>query len=1542
MASIFSSLRKFRAFRNRKSRAAIQVGDTAPRFSGRWYEALEERCLLSTVTFGMVGDFGDNSSAEADVAALVAGFDADFVVTAGDNRYGSLSYQQAVGNHFGEFLPAASGGTSATNRFFPAPGNHDYDDGGGINEYLGYFDLPGAGTTSTNTSGTERYYDVVMGDVHIFAIDSNQNTGTNGSQQQWLRETMQASTSAWQIVLTHHAPYSSSSNHGSQGFMQWDYAEWGADVVFAGHDHIYERINRDGIKYFVNGLGGRSFYGIGSAVNGSQFRYNSNYGAMKVVATETEMTFEFFNRNGTLIDSDSISQVPPLPEVSIVATDANAAEPSNNGRFSVSRTGDTTEALTVNYNVSGTATNGSDYNNLNGTVTIAAGQASANITVNPSNDNLVEGDETVELTLAADPDYILGSADTATVTIADDDAQTVSIVATDADAGEPTESGVFTVTRVGNTTDALAVKYSIAGTADNGTDYNTLGGSVIIAAGETSATITVDPIDDELNEGNETVMLSLVDDPAYFIGAASNAIVTINDDDVQTVSIVATDADAGEPDNNGTFTVTRVGKTTNALTVNYAIAGTADNGSDYNALSGSVIIAAGETSAIITVDSIDDEISESNETVVVTLAENDAYIIGDSSDATVTIIDDDVPPIVGTVFVTNGLDSGEGSFREAVEIASRHPGVDKIDVRNNVNQIMLESEVEFTGTQHLTIDGNKTVILASDSFTGAGVFVSSGAADLKLLDLTINGDFQEGEAAVIGVFVPVPADADGQLLIDLENVNIINHGLHGLHVSDQVNESDASVMLILDDVLVTNNGIGAADYDGIRVDEGGVGHIVAQIENARIDANGGDGLELDERGAGNVSAVIEDSTFNQNGFFTADDPGDGVDIDEIDDGGVTVRLEDVKLNDNLDQGFDVDEAGNGDVNVFLEKVQTNNNLDEGLKIGEENEGSLSAFFEKVTANNNGDEGIDVSEENEGDFSVFFEKVTAKNNLDDGIELEESDSGSAVVTLEAINVDRNSDEGIQVGESGEGELVGFLKKIKSQRNEGNGAQFNKNDLGSMTIDIEDSNFSRNGEFGIAAEAEVPDVSKLFLEDVSVRRNELGELNLVDVSHASLGFSIAGTVLVTNGLDSGEGSFRHAVEMASLNANVGTIVVNNSVNLITMASAVEFTGAQDLTIDGNRTVILAGDAFTGDGVFISSGAADLKLFDLTIDGDFEKGEFAATGIFVPVTADADGAADADGQILVDLENVNLINHGLHGLHIADQINDSGASILLVLDNVLVTNNGIGAIDQDGIRVDEGGVGNIVARIENARFNANGGEGLELDERGEGNVVVDVKDSTFNENGFFAEEDLDDGLDIDESEDGGVTVRLESVDVNGNFDEGLDFDEAGNGGISLLLEKVDANNNIDEGIKVSEENEGDLSVLFEKVKARRNGDDGIELKETEGGSVFFTFETINVDRNGDEGIQVGESGEGELIGHLEKIKSQRNAGNGAQFDEGDLGNLIIRIKDSTISQNSGFGIATEAQAPGVGKLFLEDVSLRRNELGEFELVEVDLLDN
>lgn len=256
----------------------------------------------ATTTFAVIGDFGDAGQPEADVANLVHSWNVDYVLTTGDNNYpnGEAStidanigqyYQQYIGSYMGSYGPGA-----AQNRFFPTPGNHDWNTGT-LQPYLDYFSLP----------GNERYYDIELGPVHLFALDSDTHEpdgrSVSSTQATWLQAQLNGSTAPWKLVTMHHPPYSSSSVHGSTPDLQWPFGVWGVTAVLAGHDHTYERIHQDGILYFVNGLGGRSIYNLGSPVPGSAVRYNLDYGAMRLEAAPTCLTFSFYSRTGSLIDS---------------------------------------------------------------------------------------------------------------------------------------------------------------------------------------------------------------------------------------------------------------------------------------------------------------------------------------------------------------------------------------------------------------------------------------------------------------------------------------------------------------------------------------------------------------------------------------------------------------------------------------------------------------------------------------------------------------------------------------------------------------------------------------------------------------------------------------------------------------------------------------------------------------------------------------------------------------------------------------------------------------------------------------------------------------------------------------------------------------------------------------------------------------------------------------------------------------------------------------------------------------------------------------
>lgn len=152
-----------------------------------------------------------------------------------------LLYHDFVGPY-----PGVHGDGAEKNKFFPAPSALDWSENF-LQDYKDFFSLP----------HNERYYEKVIGRVHFFFVDTDENEPDGVSetsiQAEWIRAKMLLSTALWKIVILFDSPYSSVR---SKEVSRWPFKSWGAHMVISGSVKNYERFNIAGLTFINNGLGG--------------------------------------------------------------------------------------------------------------------------------------------------------------------------------------------------------------------------------------------------------------------------------------------------------------------------------------------------------------------------------------------------------------------------------------------------------------------------------------------------------------------------------------------------------------------------------------------------------------------------------------------------------------------------------------------------------------------------------------------------------------------------------------------------------------------------------------------------------------------------------------------------------------------------------------------------------------------------------------------------------------------------------------------------------------------------------------------------------------------------------------------------------------------------------------------------------------------------------------------------------------------------------------------------------------------------------------
>lgn len=261
-----------------------------------------------TVTAVVVGDTGTGESPQERISSVMLEMEPDLVLHTGDVVYprgGECGYEDRFYEPYEELIASVP--------VYPVLGNHDVLTENG-EPYLMAFALP------AESSGTERFYSFDYGPLHVAALDSElyylDESIPAEQQKAWLREDLRATDRPWKVVVIHRPPFNSSPYHGADPRVLEDlveiFEEEGVDVVFAGHEHVYERLKPiDGVQYFVTGGGGADLRGAGTSelTALSALRYH----ALRVEATPEQILIEAVGIDGEVFDQVELVKAAQAP-----------------------------------------------------------------------------------------------------------------------------------------------------------------------------------------------------------------------------------------------------------------------------------------------------------------------------------------------------------------------------------------------------------------------------------------------------------------------------------------------------------------------------------------------------------------------------------------------------------------------------------------------------------------------------------------------------------------------------------------------------------------------------------------------------------------------------------------------------------------------------------------------------------------------------------------------------------------------------------------------------------------------------------------------------------------------------------------------------------------------------------------------------------------------------------------------------------------------------------------------------------------------------
>ena len=468
-----------------------------------------------------------------------------------------------------------------------------------------------------------------------------------------------------------------------------------------------------------------------------------------------------------------------LPAIT-VAADAPSVTEGAAAAFTLTRAGVLTAALTVGVTVSEDGDMLAAADEGQKSVMFEAGSATVALSLPTVDDAASEADSVVTVTVDADTastaTYVPGTPAAATVTVNDNEVPAITV---EADAASVTEgnAAAFTLTRTGILTDSLAVDVTVTETGDM--LAGTPDSSVTFQAGSATVALSVATEADTADEVDSVVTVTLVadtTDPAtYELGTTAAASVTVNDDDLPAITVMADPAFVPEDSilaegESAAFILTRTGIVTAPLTVVVTVSETGDVLAAADEGQKSVMFAANAATATLSLATDDDMADEVDSVVTVTVVADTTspatYEPGTRATASVTVADDDLPAITiaaGTSPVTEGTAAAFTLTRAGVLTEALTVGVTVSESRGN-------SEFENDGVLAPSEQGARTVTFAAESPTAAlSVATEDDTADEAESEVTVTvvapgiGDpitYAPGTPAAASVTV---SDDDGPL-----------------------------------------------------------------------------------------------------------------------------------------------------------------------------------------------------------------------------------------------------------------------------------------------------------------------------------------------------------------------------------------------------------------------------------------------------------------------------------------------------------------------------------------------------------------------------------------------------------------------------------------------------------------------------------------------------------------------------------------------------------------------------------------------------------